>query len=127
MYYEADEPKPKLTDEQRKEWIEALRSGKYEQVSGFLKTTDGYCCIGVFAENVLKRKFICNDDPGTDPKEDARVFNIEDTFMVSKLTDNSINTLLQNHLIGMNDGGASFEEIADWLEDDYTKWIEIRS
>lgn len=41
----------------RKAWVEALNSGKYQQGIGFLKTSlDGryeYCCLGVAAEAVL--------------------------------------------------------------------------
>lgn len=37
--------------EHRKEWVKALRSGKYEQAKGTLKQTDGgreqFCCLGV--------------------------------------------------------------------------------
>ena len=40
-----------LTDEQMTKWIEALRSGFYEQGIGDLKDRSGrYCCLGVLAE-----------------------------------------------------------------------------
>lgn len=35
-------------------WVEALRSGKYRQVKGRLKTVDGYCCLGVACEVAIK-------------------------------------------------------------------------
>lgn len=31
-------------------WIEALRSGEYQRISGRLKTTQGHCCLGVACE-----------------------------------------------------------------------------
>lgn len=32
-------------------WIEALRSGKYKQGRGYLRTIDGgYCCLGVLCD-----------------------------------------------------------------------------
>lgn len=31
-------------------WIEALRSGKFKQAQGRLKTENGYCCLGVLCE-----------------------------------------------------------------------------
>jgi hypothetical protein len=40
----------KLTEEQKlniKSWIEALRSGKYKQGEGWLKSNDRFCCLGV--------------------------------------------------------------------------------
>lgn len=48
-----------MTDklELRKQWIEALRSGRYKQGSGRLKSQDGYCCLGVAAE-ILGEAFV---------------------------------------------------------------------
>lgn len=31
----------------RKRWADALRSGKYDQVNGVLRSSFGYCCLGV--------------------------------------------------------------------------------
>jgi hypothetical protein len=31
-------------------WIEALRSGKYPQGHGALRSSDGYCCLGVLCD-----------------------------------------------------------------------------
>lgn len=36
-----------------KQFLEALRSGKYQQIQGTLKNGDGYCCLGVAAELFL--------------------------------------------------------------------------
>lgn len=36
-----------------KNWIAALRSGKYSQTEGYLKTDGGYCCLGVACEAAL--------------------------------------------------------------------------
>lgn len=42
-------------------WVEALRSGKYNQGKGFLKTDNGFCCLGVlcdiYAKTQKKRGF----------------------------------------------------------------------
>jgi hypothetical protein len=38
-----------MNDNSRK-WIEALRSGEFEQVRGALRKRDGYCCLGVACE-----------------------------------------------------------------------------
>ena len=37
-------------------WITALRSGEYNQDSdgGYLKTCDGYCCLGVLCDLYVK-------------------------------------------------------------------------
>jgi len=31
----------------QKRWLEALRSGEYRQVRGYLHTANGFCCLGV--------------------------------------------------------------------------------
>jgi hypothetical protein len=33
-----------------KKWVEALRSGKYTQTRRYLRTHQGYCCLGVACE-----------------------------------------------------------------------------
>ena len=37
-----------LTKTQATEWINALRSGKYEQTKKMLQDENGFCCLGVF-------------------------------------------------------------------------------
>jgi len=40
-------------------WIKALRSGKYKQGTGRLKTNDGgFCCLGVLSDLYAKEKKI---------------------------------------------------------------------
>jgi hypothetical protein len=39
-------------------WLDALRSGEYEQAKGYLKTDDGYCCLGVLCDIAVKNKVI---------------------------------------------------------------------
>jgi len=40
----------------KKAWLEALRSGKYKQGFGELKTKEGYCCLGVLCDLYTKSK-----------------------------------------------------------------------
>lgn len=35
-------------------WVEALLSGKYKQVTGKLKTPEGFCCLGVLTDLYIK-------------------------------------------------------------------------
>ena len=39
-----------MKQEYRDAWIEALRSGKYKQARSALRTNEGHCCLGVYAE-----------------------------------------------------------------------------
>jgi hypothetical protein len=34
----------------KQEWIQALRSGEYQQCQGTLTNNIGYCCLGVWAK-----------------------------------------------------------------------------
>lgn len=36
-----------MNEDFKKKWVEALRSGKYPQARGHLRTDSGYCCLGV--------------------------------------------------------------------------------
>lgn len=35
-------------------WVEALKSGQYKQTTNYLKTNEGYCCLGVLCEIYAK-------------------------------------------------------------------------
>ena len=37
----------RINKKQMRQWIRALRSGKYSQSEGDLQNTKGYCCLGV--------------------------------------------------------------------------------
>lgn len=36
----------------KRKWVRALRSGEYSKGAGALKREDGYCCLGVLAEEM---------------------------------------------------------------------------
>lgn len=38
----------------KKRWVKALRSGKYKQDTGQLKSNEGFCCLGVLCDVVSK-------------------------------------------------------------------------
>ena len=40
----------KMNPEVKQKWIDALRSGKYEQGSEKLRSVTGYCCLGVLCD-----------------------------------------------------------------------------
>ncbi len=45
-----------MNQEVKKKWVDALRSGKYDQCKGSLKGEKGYCCLGVLTDLYLKEK-----------------------------------------------------------------------
>lgn len=108
----------------KQQWLDALRSGEYEQGEGELCTdNDGrleYCCLGVLArvvgfdpyrlENVADLSDIGRDDllgPWSTPGESN----------IYEGTDEKTHVTVQRKLAAMNDHGRkSFAEIADWIE-----------
>lgn len=102
-------------------WVEALRSGKYEQGTGYLCRGGKYCCLGVAGELATEAGVINRSVYTVDDVETARF----DGF------DGSLSLLLRQW-IGLRDGagsyrgdslamlndcrGKTFAEIADIIE-----------
>lgn len=106
----------------REDWIAALRSGKYEQGHGVLKSGDKFCCLGVACE--LAKTFPAPNNEGQswitsflpievlemlggtyDSKNEAQVFAI------------GKGQITTDELAQLNDDrGFSFSDIADILE-----------
>ncbi len=117
----------------KKKWLKALRSGKYTQGLCALKTIAekkkaSFCCLGVLCD-INRKEFTM---------ESARYKNKETVFSADGLSSSSeipgtiateflgaesknreLNSTeeIQEELAGMNDGGASFKSIANWIEE----------
>lgn len=118
--------------ENRKLWIEALRSGKYKQGKFFLSRTDAgirsYCCLGVACELAVERGLIIEREvPRILFPEKGSVFSYEEN-------QQSLPPAVQEwlglrtssgdwgestdyfSLTNRNDKGASFADIAETIE-----------
>ena len=95
----------------RKRWVEALRSGKYEQGQKHLRCNGRYCCLGVLL-----------DVYEPDGWKDRNVHEPHDLASDEELSAAALEELRlpsrhHHDLISMNDdAGATFAEIADWIE-----------
>ena len=96
--------------EKRREWIEALRSGKYEQTQNYLRSGNSFCCLGV----------LC-DISGIDKWDESFINHIpygKNTVMptsdVTKLVN--LSDRRARLLTLANDSGKTFNEIADIIE-----------
>ena len=108
-----------------RDWIDALRSGKYKQGRARLRSTqpggDAYCCLGVFCDihPDLEWKDYTIEDKG-DAKCSRKKIDCEHiavTALHHDIREQLITELGQEVLIGMNDRHkATFDEIADYLE-----------
>lgn len=97
----------------KERWIEALRSGKYAQGQGALRKVarNEYCCLGVLCD-------LCDPSRWTDT-------NSVDVYWydgVSNLPPQKVqhavgmDQLVTDKLAVMNDGGATFDQIANYIE-----------
>lgn len=95
-------------------WVEALRSGKYQQGKLSLRTTtkaaDKFCCLGVLCDVV---------QPESWHRTTAGWFNdgSQSQLPYELRIALGIKSVTQVHLIDMNDTGARFSEIADYIEE----------
>ena len=100
-----------------KEWVEALRSGDYNQTKETLKGElpeggVGYCCLGVLAEIMgyeLEVEPYIGDEENT-------LYNREGPKHIYEDFKCHIGESLVHELMDHNDKGVSFKEISDIIE-----------
>lgn len=112
-----------LGPNQRK-WIEALRSGRYEQGRSALCDSGRYCCLGVGCEVLEVEK---NQRPYSNlirfGKQDRADFAPTELMDLLGLRYSSGTGKDGRDLADMNDRGLSFSEIADAIEADPSNWF----
>lgn len=103
-----------MNAELKSKWIAALQSGNYQQGRSFLRITsrDGeqFCCLGVLCEVAGVPRWKGDDNSyvfGPDELEDRG-----SGFIEGPLADG----IDQRPLAALNDVGASFAVIADYIE-----------
>lgn len=111
----------------KQKWLEALRSGKYEQGSGVLRTeTNRFCCLGVLCDVVdptgwLDVELVDTSIKGLELEIDAYPYKHGSDVSETTLPD-ELKAQLRlaqadiSALIEMNDSGRSFREIARHIE-----------
>lgn len=109
--------------EVKKEWVAALRSGKYQQGRGQLRQHNEYCCLGVLCD-IASKGGIGNwvDDVAfvTD-KEGAEMSSLPASVRIWADLDRTDPIINGGSLSSYNDGVGKFEphsftEIADLIE-----------
>lgn len=109
----------KLPEDFKKKWVDALRSGEFEQCHGKLHDGIGYCCLGV-ACKILGITPSFNGEKEVIPKGTPLIPEILTGHGNSYASQDAYNPLV-NTLAGMNDGDNGYEkksflEIADYIE-----------
>lgn len=115
-----------MTPELKQRWVDALRSGDYQQGQSYLANNGSYCCLGVLCEvaefeRVKKRGYLHIIYRNSDGKEST-------IGMLKHLTEVvGMSKRVQAILYHMNDGiemndfqippeGLKFPDIAAWIE-----------
>jgi len=124
-----------------KEWIEALRSGEYQQGKHMLKVNDDtYCCLGVLCNKVKPEEWklegedytIYNEEEVL-PIEIRKILGVEDrgggfeingsnTKLLEILKEKNISEWKSYTLATLNDSykhDLTFDQIADILETEF--------
>lgn len=96
-------------------WITALRSGEFMQGQGQLRTGDKFCCLGVLSE-LAKREGL--DVKAVNGEGHSWLYASQKHFLPQIVAEWAGVTEFNDKqkLMNMNDGGDSFEEIADWID-----------
>lgn len=112
-----------MNAELKTKWLEALRSGKYEQGKHYLKEGGKYCCLGVLCEvagleselnsvfDTSKMRFFAK------PVQECDRMDSDICYLPSFEERSGVTRKVQSELAEMNDEqGATFEEIAERIE-----------
>ena len=96
-------------------WVAALRSGKYSQTTGALGDAKGYCCLGVLCD-VAKPEAWHDTVPGYHEYGSGYI----NATGIAAMEFPEL-AYYQDNLARKNDEGASFTEIADYIENLFLK------
>jgi hypothetical protein len=104
----------------KQKWVSALRSGEYQQCRGYLRTDNGFCCLGVLCDLYGKE----NNVEWQHNEVDGYLYEKHSTVLPLSVMEwadvdgrsadicNRTETLAK-----LNDSGSTFNEIADLIEE----------
>lgn len=105
----------KLNKWAKRKWVRALRSGEYKQGKYRLVAVKGdsfsHCCLGVFVCEMVP-EFVKKNADGS-IGVDGKIGGIPDDLAILYGLDRGT----QSILMGKNDSGQPFAQIADWIEE----------
>ncbi len=96
-----------MDKELKARWVEALRSDRYKQTMGRLRTFGGFCCWGVLCDLV---------DPDGWEEENLYGYSHRGDTLMPAYEGCPNPEGKYRELAEMNDNGISFREIADVIE-----------
>ena len=128
-----------MNTEVKQKWIDALRSGKYEQGSEKLRSVTGYCCLGVlcdiYAQEHNTQWEFRGDEEINPQSQDYWYFDEHSEFLPESVmnwaelkthnptvrvdvedNDDEDNWYYKDELSDINDSGYDFSQIANIIE-----------
>jgi hypothetical protein len=130
----------------KQKWVSALRSGDYQQGRNYLRTDNGFCCLGVLCDLYIKENNVewnlANN--GQNYEFQNKESHLPSSVIEWNLANNGQNYKFQNKeshlpssviewagvedhnpdinngtetLAGLNDKGSTFEQIANLIEE----------
>lgn len=129
----------KMDVDLKQQWVNALRSGKYEQGPNQLRHKDEFCCLGVLCD-IVEPHWIACDSTSEGSYRWAGGDEVAVNYLPSDFAKDVFGEWYEDHEITLNyvngegmlktttvsidrapailndDAGMSFEEIADWIE-----------
>jgi len=100
----------KMNPEVKKVWINELRSGRYKQTGHALRRGRAFCCLGVLCDLSKAGKW-------TSRADNEYAYGERTDILPAPVGDwADLSESQQGDLALMNDEGATFPEIADWIE-----------
>ncbi len=94
-------------------WIAALRSGKYQQGKYNLRKESSFCCLGVLCDISGKMEWKTDTTGSTIFSYDKQKASLPESILGWA----DLRSYQQEPLVDRNDGGKSFSEIADYIEE----------
>lgn len=114
----------KMNPEIKKRWVDALRSGEYQQTHGNLWDSDGFCCLGVLSDLAVKDGVVEWDlgviqDPETDHRSAGLLHDKVIDWAGLERRDPEVTDQKDRPttLSIINDMGEPFTVIADIIEE----------
>jgi hypothetical protein len=135
--------KTKMNPEVKKKWIDALRSGWYDQGSEKLRSDQGYCCLGVLCDLYTQEtKMVGWEFRGYDENEhlpqDYWYFDGESEFLPDSVrewagmacknpsvrvdvtdNDDEDDWFYHDEIANLNDSGYTFKELSKVIEQQF--------
>lgn len=103
------------------QWIAALRSGKYQQGHGALRSGDKFCCLGVLCD-ILGTPITRVAPSGVYNYEGHNNYLPPQARNQAGMQTDNGRIPRKDALANLNDDGKSFAEIADFIEQ---HWQEL--